>query len=57
MLQTIGWVSIVVAVLCAIWIAVETARRPQAMGVMNVVWPVSALYFSVVAVWAYYRLG
>ncbi|UWZ85420.1 DUF4396 domain-containing protein [Occallatibacter riparius] len=24
---------------------------------MNVVWPVSALYFSVLAVWAYYRLG
>lgn len=57
MLETIGWVSIVVAFFCAIWIAVETARRPQAMGVMNVVWPVSGLYFSVVAVWAYYRLG
>lgn len=27
------------------------------MGVMNVVWPVTALYFSVLAVWAYYRLG
>lgn len=27
------------------------------MAVMNVVWPVSALYFSVFAVWAYYRIG
>jgi Domain of unknown function (DUF4396) len=56
-LETIGWVSIGVAVACALWIAVETARKPQAMGVMNIVWPVSALYFSVVAVWAYYRWG
>jgi putative flippase GtrA len=27
------------------------------MAVMNVVWPVSALYFSVVAVWAYFHAG
>ena len=26
------------------------------MSVMNVVWPISALYFSVVALWAYYRV-
>lgn len=57
MLETIGWVSIGVAVGCALWIGIETARRPQRMGVMNVVWPVSALYFSVLAVWAYYRWG
>ena len=30
---------------------------PQAMAIMNVVWPVTALYFSVFAVWAYYSLG
>jgi len=27
------------------------------MAVMNVVWPISALYFSVLAVWAYLRWG
>jgi len=27
------------------------------MGIMNVVWPVSALYFSFIALWAYYRFG
>jgi hypothetical protein len=27
------------------------------MGVMNVVWPVTALYFSVFALWAYFTIG
>lgn len=57
MLETIGWISIGLAFASALWIAIETARRPQAMGVMNVVWPVSGLYFSLLAVWAYYKLG
>lgn len=52
-----AWLSLFIAFLCALWIAADEARHPQAMGVMNVVWPVSALYFSVFAVWAYYRLG
>ena len=57
MLATLAWISIAAALLCALWIAVDEVRHPQAMGIMNVVWPVSALYFSVLAVWAYYRLG
>jgi hypothetical protein len=52
-----AWVSIGVAVLCALVIALDEVRHPQAMGVMNVVWPVTALYFSVFAVWAYFSLG
>lgn len=57
MLATIAWVSIAVAFACALWIAVDEMRHPQAMAIMNVVWPVTALYFSVFAVWAYYSLG
>jgi hypothetical protein len=53
----LAWISIAVAALCAVWIAVDEARHPQAMVVMNVVWPITALYFSVIAVWAYYRWG
>lgn len=53
----LAWISIGVAVACALWIVADEARHPQAMGVMNVVWPVTALYFSVIAVWAYYRIG
>lgn len=57
MLNIIAILSIVLAVICAIGIAVDELRRPQKMGVMNVVWPVTALYFSVFAVWAYARFG
>jgi hypothetical protein len=56
-LATIAWLSIAVAFVCALWIAVDEVRHPQSMSIMNIVWPVTALYFSVFAVWAYYRLG
>lgn len=57
MLDILAWISIGVALVCALLIAVDELRHPQAMGVMNVVWPVSALYFSVMAVWAYFTVG
>lgn len=56
-LETIAWISIAAAIASAAWIAQDAIRHPQSMGVMNVVWPVSALYFSVIALWAYYRAG
>jgi hypothetical protein len=57
LLETIAWISISLAVLCALWIVADEVRHPQTMGVMNVVWPTTALYFSVFAVWAYYAVG
>ena len=57
MLVILGWVSIGLAIACAVWIACDEVRHPQAMGVMNVVWPVSALYLSVFAVWGYFAFG
>jgi hypothetical protein len=56
-MSTIAWSSIALALGCAVWIAIDEWRHPQQMGVMNVVWPVTAFYFSVLAVWAYYRIG
>jgi hypothetical protein len=56
-MEIAAWISIGVAFACAIVIAVDEVREPQAMGVMNVVWPVTALYFSVFAVWAYWVWG
>ena len=57
LLKVFAWISLGIAFLCALWIAADETRRPQKMGVMNVVWPISALYFSVLAVWAYFRWG
>jgi hypothetical protein len=56
-MQTIAWISIVVAFACAAIIAVDEVRRPQKMEVMNIVWPVTALYLSVFALWAYFSVG
>jgi hypothetical protein len=57
LLKVFAWVSLGVGFACALFIAADETRRPQKMGVMNVVWPVSALYFSVFALWAYLRWG
>lgn len=50
-------VSLVIAFACAIWLAIDVKRHPQHMGIMNVVWPVTALFGSVAAVWGYYKWG
>jgi Domain of unknown function (DUF4396) len=57
MLSWIAWVSIAIAFVCAAVIVVDEVRHPQSMGVMNVVWPVTALYLSVIGVWWYFRVG
>ncbi len=57
MFETIAWISLGIAFFCSIVIAVDVVRHPQKMGVMNIVWPVTALYGSVFALWAYFRIG
>ena len=57
MFAIISWISLGVAFFCAIVIAVDLLRHPQKMGIMNVVWPVTALYLSVFALWGYFRFG
>lgn len=42
---------------CAAGIAIDVVRHPQRMGVMNVVWPVTGLYGTVLAAWGYLRHG
>ena len=56
-LTMLAWMSIGMAVACAVVIAVDELRDPQTMSVMNVVWPVTALYFSVFGMWAYFVVG
>lgn len=56
-LTAVSFVSLAVALACGVWIAVDVVRRPPRMGVMAVVWPVTALFGSVVALWFYRRHG
>jgi hypothetical protein len=57
MFNAIAWTSLAVAFLCAILIAIDEIRHPQKMWIMNLVWPVTALYFSIFGLWGYFRAG
>jgi hypothetical protein len=56
-LTTLAWVSLGLGVLCAVLIAVDEVRRPPAMRVMAFVWPITALFGSVIWLFAYLRWG
>ncbi|MDY0407184.1 DUF4396 domain-containing protein [Virgibacillus sp. 179-BFC.A HS] len=39
-------------------IAIDVSKHPQKMmPIMNIVWPLTGLYFPIVGMWAYYKLG
>jgi Domain of unknown function (DUF4396) len=57
MFTLVSWASLGIAFTCAIVIAIDEIRHPQKMWIMNVVWPITALYFSVFALWGYFRIG
>lgn len=58
--QWLHWLSIAMLLLgaaCALYIAQDLTRHPQKMWIMNVVWPVTALFGTVLTTWAYIRYG
>ncbi len=57
MLNLVAWISLGLAFASAALIIFDEIKHPQQMWVMNIVWPVTALYFSVIAVWFYFRAG
>lgn len=57
-LYLLAWISLAVAFACTIVIVTDIAfGHPQKMWIMNVVWPVTALYAGPLSLWAYYRYG
>ncbi len=54
-LETLSTASLIIAGICALVIAFHVARHPQHMWIMNLVWPITALYFGPIALWAYFR--
>jgi hypothetical protein len=49
--------SLGIAVVCASVIALDETRRPQRMGIMYLVWPLTALFGSVLWLAAYFAWG
>lgn len=56
-LVAVCWASLAVALASAAFLAFDVWRRPQPMTVMNLVWPICALFGSVVWVAAYLAWG
>ena len=58
-LEILGWISLAVAFAAATVILVDifVLGRRQKMAVMNIVYPVTALYWGPVALWAYLKNG
>lgn len=52
-----SYAMLILGAVCALVLAFDVSRHPQHMGIMNVVWPVTALFGSVAVMWAYYRYG
>lgn len=58
-LTVLSWIALGLGFASAGWIAFDIygRRYRQPMGVMEAVWPITALYFGPVAVWGYHRFG
>ncbi len=56
-LVAIAWISLALAALSAMVVVLDLRRHPQHMWIMNVVWPLSALYAGPLGAWAYFWLG
>jgi Domain of unknown function (DUF4396) len=58
-----GWInvlaiaSLLAGLACAAWIAFDEMQHPQHIWIMNLVWPITALYGGVLALWFYYAYG
>lgn len=57
-LQIVSYVSLGIALICSVIIAIDIlSGNAQHMWIMNIVWPVTALYSGVFGLIAYYALG
>lgn len=56
-LHVLAIACIALGMLCALIIAIDVWRHPQHMWVINVVWPVTALFGTLWIVWQYFSYG
>lgn len=56
-LIVLSWVAIGLGLATGAAIALDVTRHPQRMKIMNIVWPVTGLYFPVVGWWIYSAMG
>lgn len=56
-LHILAFISLAFGLLCAAAIVADEIRHPQPMRIMNLVWPLVALFGSIVWWWGYRRFG
>ena len=56
-LHVLSIASLLLGAACSAVIVADLLRHPQHMWIMNVVWPVSALFGSVLVAWQYFSYG
>jgi hypothetical protein len=56
-LHILSIASLFLGIFCALIVGIDVTRHHQHMFVMNVVWPVSALFAGPLLVWAYFKFG
>jgi hypothetical protein len=55
--HALAWASVLGGLACGAIIVVDEFRHPQHMWIMNLVWPLTVLFTSVVGLWVYFRFG
>jgi len=56
-LHQLSVASLMIAALSSVIVLSDVLRHPQRMAVMNVTWPITALYFGPLGLWAYFAFG
>ncbi len=56
-LHALSVLSLLLGLACALGLAVDIARHPQPMPIMSIVWPITALFGSLLVVWQYAAHG
>lgn len=56
-LHALSIASLLIGALCAVVIAADLMRHTQRMWIMNLVWPITALFGSIWIVWQYFTYG
>ena len=56
-LHVLSIAALTLGLVCALIVAINITRHPQHMWIMNVVWPVVALFAGPIALWGYFKYG
>jgi len=56
-LHALAVISLAVSGVCAVLVSIDEIKRPQKMWIMNLVWPITTLFGSILWLGAYYAWG